>query len=72
VGFDADLIATPASVSQIVGLDQSGRSELALIETTLPIVLGIAGGVALVAGIFLSRRPHKDRAESPAPIPAGR
>jgi hypothetical protein len=63
VGLNADLIATPASVSQIVGLDRNGRSELTLIETTLPLVLGIVGGVALLAGIFLSRRPREDMAE---------
>ena len=63
VGLDANLIATPASVSQIVGLDRNGRSELTLMETTLPLVLGIAGGVALLAGIFLSRRPRADTAE---------
>jgi Porin PorA len=63
VGLDADLSATPASVSQIVGLDRNGRSELTLIKTTLPIVLGIAGGVALLAGIFLSRRPREHTAE---------
>jgi hypothetical protein len=57
--FDADLIATPASVTQIVGLDSGGRNELALIRTTLPLVLGIVGGVALLAGSFLGwrRRP---------------
>jgi Porin PorA len=58
--FDADLIATPASVDQIVALDSSGRSELTLLETTLPLVLGIVGVVALLAGIFLSRRPRGD------------
>ena len=63
VGLNADLIATPASVSQIVGLDRNGRNELTLIQTTLPIVLGIVGGVALLAGIFLSRRPRADMAE---------
>jgi hypothetical protein len=63
VGFDADLIATPASVTQIVALDSSGRNELTLIETTLPIVLGIVGGVALLAGILLRRKPHEDMAE---------
>jgi hypothetical protein len=60
--FDADLIATPASVHQIVGLDSSGRSELMLLETTLPLVLGIVGGVALIAGILLGRRPRDDMA----------
>jgi hypothetical protein len=63
VGLNADLIATPASVTQIVGLDRNGRNELTLIQTTLPIVLGIVGGVALLAGIFLSRRPRADMAE---------
>jgi hypothetical protein len=63
VGFDADLIATPASVTQIVALDSSGRSELALLETTLPLVFGIVGGVALLAGILLGRKPHEDLAE---------
>jgi len=63
VGFDADLIATPATVTQIVALDSSGRNELTLIETTLPIVLGIVGGVALLAGILLGRKPHEDLAE---------
>ncbi len=58
--FDADLIATPASVRQIVGLDSSGRSELSLLDTTLPLVFGIVGGVALIAGIFLGRKPRGD------------
>jgi len=61
--FDADLIATPASLHQIVALDSSGRGELTLLDTTLPIVFGIAGGVALIAGIFLGRKPRDDMAE---------
>ena len=63
VGLNADLIATPASVSQIVGLDRNGRNELTLIQTTLPLAGGIAGGVALLAGIFLSRGRRADMAE---------
>ena len=58
---------TPASVHQIVGLDSSGRNELALLETTLPLALGIAGGVALLAGIFLARKPRGEQAASVAP-----
>ena len=61
--FDADLIATPASLTQIVGLDSNGRNELTLLETTLPLVFGIVGGVALLAGIFLSRKRRDDMAE---------
>ena len=63
VGLNADLIATPASVTQIVGLDRNGRNELTLVDTTLPLVLGIVGGVALLAGIFLSRTRREDLAE---------
>ena len=61
--FDADLIATPASLTQIVGLDSSGRNELTLLQTTLPLVFGIVGGVRLLAGIFLSRKRRDDMAE---------
>ena len=35
-------------------------NKLNLIETILPLVLGIAGGVALLAGILLARRPRAD------------
>ena len=69
--FDADLIATPASVHQIVGLDSSGRNKLALLETILPLALGIAGGVALLAGIFLGRKPRGEQAASVAPDTTG-
>jgi len=55
-------MATPASVSQIVGLDRNGRNELTLVDTTLPIAIGIAGAVALAAGILLARRPRPDTA----------
>jgi hypothetical protein len=65
--FNADLIATPASVRQIVGLDSSGRNELALLETILPLALGLSGGVALLAGIFLSRKPRGAQTASVAP-----
>jgi hypothetical protein len=63
--YDADLKATPATVSQTVALDSSGRSEISLVETTLPLASGIAGGVALLAGAFLAlrRRPRGDLAE---------
>jgi hypothetical protein len=63
VAFDADLIATPASVTQIVALDNKGRNELSLLQTVLPLVLGIVGAVALIAGIFLSLRRREDTAD---------
>jgi hypothetical protein len=61
--YDADLTATPASLSQIVALDSSGRSEITLVETILPLVFGIAGGIALVAGLILGFRGRKPRAD---------
>jgi len=64
--FDADLIATPATVTSVVALDTSGRNKLNLIETILPLVFGIVGAVALVAGILLARKPHEDIAAEPA------
>jgi Porin PorA len=54
--FDANLIATPSSVNTIVGLDNDGRNKLNLIETTLPIVLGIVGAIGLIAGYLLARK----------------
>jgi hypothetical protein len=60
VAFDADLIATPASVTQIVALDNNGRNELSLLQTVLPLVFGIVGAVALIVGVFLSRRRNGD------------
>jgi Porin PorA len=59
--YDADLTATQASLSQIVGLDSGGRNTITLVETTLPLVFGIVGGVALLAGVFLGFRGRKQR-----------
>jgi hypothetical protein len=62
--FNADLIATPASVTEILGLDNAGRNKLNLIETTLPIIIGILGAVLLVLGILIYRRKRPDVTES--------
>jgi hypothetical protein len=60
--FDADLVATPATVSAVVKLDSSGRNELSLLSAILPLVTGIVGAVALIAGILLARRPREEMA----------
>jgi DUF3068 family protein len=54
--FDADLKVTPASLTTIVKLDTDGRSKLNLLKVVLPLALGIAGVIALVAGLILGRR----------------
>jgi Porin PorA len=64
--YNADLAVTPASLSQIVALDSSGRGTVTLVETTLPLVFGIAGGVALIAGAFLAFRGRRPRDEGAA------
>ena len=53
--FDADLKVTPSSLTTIVGLDTNGRNELNLLKVVLPLVLGIVGVIALVAGLVLGR-----------------
>ncbi len=61
--FDADLKVTPASLTDIVKLDTNGRNELSLLKVVLPLVLGVAGVIALAAGLVLGRRrrPALDR-----------
>jgi hypothetical protein len=60
--FDGDLVATPATVTEVVGLDSSGRTELSLLNTIGPIAAGIAGALCLIAGIVLwARGPRKDK-----------
>jgi hypothetical protein len=59
--YDGDLVATPGTVSAVVALDSSGRTELSWLDTIGPLLAGIAGAVALVAGIILlvrKPRPH--------------
>jgi DUF3068 family protein len=60
--FDANLKVTPASLTAIVKLDTNGRNELTLLTVILPLVLGIVGVIALVAGLLLGRgrRPTVD------------
>jgi hypothetical protein len=68
--FDGDLRATPDTVRAVVALDSSGRSELALLNTTVPLAAGIAGAAALIAGIFLLLR--KPRQDEPGPAEPSR
>jgi len=68
--FDGDLRATPDTVKAVVALDSSGRTELALLNTIIPLAAGIAGAVALVAGILLLVR--KRRQAQPGPAEASR
>src|SRR5216683_1716435 len=71
--YDGDLAVTPSSLRAVVKLDSSGRSELALLDTTIPLASGLAGVAALVTGIVLARlrrEDHPDLADAAAPEPA--
>jgi Porin PorA len=60
--FDGDLVATPATVTKVVNLDSSGRTELAWLDTFGPLAAGIVGALALIAGlVLLVRKPRRDR-----------
>jgi hypothetical protein len=66
--FDADLVTTPAAVRGLVRLDDPARKRIALLRTTLPLVFGIGGVVAVIAGFLLGRGPGQ-RAQSSASLP---
>jgi Porin PorA len=57
--FNADLSATPATVKNMVAIDNSSRNRITLLEIVLPLVFGIAGALATAAGFLLSRTPRK-------------
>jgi hypothetical protein len=64
--FDGDLVATPATVTEVVNLDSSGRTELSLLDAILPLVAGIVGAVALIAGVvLLVRKPRRNAGAEP-------
>jgi Porin PorA len=54
--FDADLKFTPATIQSVVGLDNSGRNELQLLNIILPLLFGFLGVVLMAAGFILYRR----------------
>jgi hypothetical protein len=58
--FDADLVTTPATVTAVVALDSNGRNKITLLETILPLVLGIVGALLVAGGFLLSRKPRED------------
>ena len=64
--FDGDLVATPDTVKAVVALDSSGRTELKLLDTIIPVAAGIAGAAALIAGIFLLVRKPRQAQPGPA------
>lgn len=64
--LDGTLKFTPQSVHTVVGLDNTARNELALVDVILPVVLGVLGLIALVAGIVLAQARRGDQPETAA------
>ena len=63
--FDTTLQPTAQSVQAIVNIDKSGRLKKTLIETVLPIAVGVLGAILLAAGFLMARR-RRDLTESAA------
>jgi Porin PorA len=61
--LDGTLVFTPQSVRTVVNLDNSGRSKVALLETIIPLIAGLVGLLALVAGILLARPRREEEPE---------
>jgi hypothetical protein len=59
--FNADMILTPQSVRSTVQADQPGVRDIPLLQTTIPLVGGLAGIAALIAGIVLRQMRRDDQ-----------
>jgi hypothetical protein len=58
--LDANFKTTAASVAALVKTDNSGTSEIGLLNLIIPIVAGVLGIILLVVGLVLSRARHED------------
>lgn len=67
--YKGDLTMVPQSIQTVVNLDKSGRNELFLLKTLLPIVFGVVGAIAVVVGILLGRRGRGDADTESATMP---
>lgn len=58
--LDANFKTTAASVAALVKTDNSGKSEIGLLELIIPIIAGVLGIILLVVGLVLSRARDED------------
>ena len=58
--LDAAFKSTPASIASGVSTDNSGRSEIGILNAIIPIVAGVIGIILLVVGLVLGRGRDQD------------
>ena len=58
--FNANLVATTASVDRLVANDNDQLSRASFVNTLLPLLSGIVGLILLIVGILVGRRPRQD------------
>jgi hypothetical protein len=64
--FNANLVATQASIDGLVAIDNSQVSKASLVGTLLPLATGIVGLLLLIVGLVVGRRPQPDAAPAPS------
>lgn len=60
VTFEAELTATPETVADLVADAKDAKGQLDLYGRTLPLLLGVLGVAALLAGVLLLLRGRRD------------
>jgi hypothetical protein len=64
--FDANLVATTASVDRLLAIDNDQVSRASFVSTLLPLLSAMAGLILLVVGFFVGRRPRQDAEAAPS------
>jgi Porin PorA len=64
--FDANLVATTASVDRLLAIDNNQVSRASFVSTLLPLLSAMAGLILLVVGFFVGRRPRQDAEAAPS------
>jgi DUF3068 family protein len=64
--FDANLVATTASVDRLLAIDNNQLSRASFVSTLLPLLSAMVGLILLVVGFLVGRRPRQDAEAAPS------
>jgi cell division protein FtsN len=64
--FDANLVATTASVDRLLAIDNNQVSRASFVNTLLPLLSAMVGLILLVVGFLVGRRPRQDAEAAPS------